>query len=165
MTRRDGRSRAPSFRSGSMAVAAAFMGIMFASLGGMSAQTAAGSKQVQVGGLNVIELQRPATSLGQKLEFLSVTLFPGRGMNVFQVTANIPGKGETRLLKSPSVEEAARQLTGTGKDQWGVLNHFFGGAFLIPYSSRISGELSDGLLVFAPIGWKMPSYESASRYR
>ena len=52
------------------------------------------------------------------------------------------------MLKSPSVEEAASLLTGTGKDRWGNLNHSFGGAFLIPFSSRITGELSaDGEMV------------------
>jgi aldose 1-epimerase len=97
---------------------------------------------VQVGGADVVRLERRSTSHGRKLEFLSVTLFPGRGMNAFQITGNIPGKGETVLLKSPSVEEAARQLTGEGKDRLGVLNHSFGGAFLIPFSSRITGEVS-----------------------
>jgi hypothetical protein len=39
-------------------------------------------------------------------EFLSVTLLPGRGMNVLQITAYIPGKGEVNLLASPSIEGA-----------------------------------------------------------
>jgi aldose 1-epimerase len=108
----------------------------------VSAQT------VLVGGMDVVHLKRPATSHGKKPEFLSVTLLPGRGMNVFQITADIPGRGETTLLKSPAVEDAALQLTGAGKDRWGNLNHSFGGAFLIPFSSRITGELSaDGELV------------------
>ncbi len=112
------------------------------------AQIAGGSQHIQVGEADVVRLQRRATSHGRKLEFLSVTLFPGRGMNAFQITANIPGKGETPLLKSPSLEEAAQQLSGEGKDRWGVLNHSFGGAFLIPFSSRITGELSpDGQLL------------------
>ena len=103
---------------------------------------------VPVGGTEVVHLKRAATSHGKRPEFLSVTLLPGRGMNVFQITADIPGRGETSVLKSPSVEEAARQLSGTGKDRWGNLNHSFGGAFLIPFSSRITGELSaDGELV------------------
>jgi aldose 1-epimerase len=106
------------------------------------------AQAVPVGGADVVHLKRAATSHGKQPEFLSVTLLPGRGMNVFQITADIPGRGETPLLKSPSVEEAARQLTGTGKDRWGNLNHSFGGAFLIPFSSRITGELSaDGELV------------------
>jgi galactose mutarotase-like enzyme len=95
--------------------------------------------------MDVVRLQRKATSSGKKLEFLSITILPGRGMNVFQITANIPGKGETPLLLSPSLEEAAQQMTGTDKDKWGNLSTSFGGAFLIPWASRISGELdADG---------------------
>src|ERR1700761_946545 len=100
------------------------------------------AQTVQVGGADVVHLTRAATNHGKQPEFRSVTLLPGRGMNVFQITADIPGKGETPLLKSPSVAEAARQLTGTGKDRWGNLNHSFGRAVLIPFSSRITGELS-----------------------
>jgi aldose 1-epimerase len=101
------------------------------------------AQAVQAGGMEVVHLQRAATHHGKKAEFLSLTLLPGRGMNVFQITADIPGSGETSVLKSPPVVEAARQLTGTGKDRWGNLNHSFGGAFLIPFSSRITGELSE----------------------
>jgi aldose 1-epimerase len=119
----------------------AFTACVYSSLR-LQAQTDAGLPHIQVGGEDVVRLDRKAASHGRKLEFLSVTLFPGRGMNTFQITANIPSKGETPLLKSPSVEEAARQLTSTGKDRLGVLNHSFGGAFLIPFSSRITGELS-----------------------
>jgi aldose 1-epimerase len=93
----------------------------------------------KVGGLDVVRLERKATSGGKKFEFLSVTLLPGRGMNVFQITANIPGKGVTELLQSPTLEEAAQQMTGSGKDQWGGLSTSFGGAFMVPWASRISG--------------------------
>jgi aldose 1-epimerase len=102
----------------------------------------------KVGGADVLKLSRKATSDGSKLEFLSVTLFPGRGMNLFQLTANIPGKGEVNLLKSPSVADAAATLNGAGDDAYGNLNHSFGAAFLIPFSSRISGTVSpDGEMV------------------
>jgi aldose 1-epimerase len=100
------------------------------------------AQPIQVGGMDVLRLERKATSQGRKLEFLAVTLLPGRGMNTFQITANIPGKGETPLLKSPSLQEAAQQMTGDGKDRWGVLNHSFGGAFLIPFASRITGDVA-----------------------
>ena len=36
-------------------------------------------------------------------------------MNLFQITANLPGHGEVNLLKSPSVAEAARVLNGLGQ--------------------------------------------------
>jgi aldose 1-epimerase len=100
---------------------------------------------IQIGGEDVVTLTRKATTNGSKPEFLSVTLLPGRGMNMLQVTANIPGKGEIPLLHSPSVQDAASQLTGTGKDQAGNGSFGFGGAFLIPYPNRIVGEpSSDG---------------------
>jgi aldose 1-epimerase len=102
----------------------------------------------QVGGANVLRLSRKPTSRGSKPEFLSMTLFPGRGMNLFQLTANLPGKGEINLLKSPSVAEAAAKLNGLNEDAYGNLNHSFGAAFLIPFSSRISGAVSaDGKTV------------------
>ncbi len=58
---------------------------------------------LKIGGENVLTLARKATNNGSKPEFLSVTLLPGRGMNMFQVTAAIPGKGEIPLLHSPSI--------------------------------------------------------------
>ncbi len=100
---------------------------------------------IKIGGEDVLTLARKASSGGSKPEFLSVTLLPGRGMNMFQVTAAIPGKGEIPLLHSPSVADAASQLTGTGRDQLGNASFSFGGAFLIPYPNRIIGEpSSDG---------------------
>lgn len=95
-----------------------------------------------IGGEGAVRLERKATGGGSKPEFLSVTLLPGRGMNVFQITAYIPGKGEIPLLASPSLAEAASELTGTGKDQYGNLSFSFGGAFLVPYPNRIIGTLS-----------------------
>jgi galactose mutarotase-like enzyme len=97
---------------------------------------------IQIGGEDVVTLARKATNGGSKPEFLSVTLLPGRGMNMLQVTAAIPGKGEIPLLHSPTVADAASQLTGTGKDELGNTSFSFGGAFLVPYPNRIEGEVS-----------------------
>ena len=95
-----------------------------------------------------LRLERKATSNGAKREFTSITLLPGRGLNAFQITANLPGKGETELLRSPSLDQAAQKLNGQGDDAFGNLNHSFGGAFLIPFTSRAGGELSaDKILV------------------
>jgi aldose 1-epimerase len=115
-------------------------------VGELAAQST--STMPQVGGADVLTLVRKPTSGGSRLEFLSVTLLPGRGMNLFQITGNVPGHGVTELLKSPSVAEAAEKLNGTGDDAYGNLNHSFGAAFLIPFSSRISGTVSaDGKTV------------------
>jgi aldose 1-epimerase len=97
---------------------------------------------MQIGGADVLTLTRKATNNGSKPEFLSVTLLPGRSMNMLQVTAAIPGKGEIPLMHSPSVAEAASQLSGTGKDAMGNMSFAFGGAFLVPYPNRIFGEPS-----------------------
>ncbi len=105
-------------------------------------QRTAVAAPTQVGGETIVKLARRATGNGSKPEFLSVTLFPGRGMNVFEITANIPGKGEIPLLDSPSVAEAASHLTGTGRDQYGLGSVGFGGAFLIPYPNRVLGQVS-----------------------
>jgi aldose 1-epimerase len=102
----------------------------------------AATSPVQIGGENVLILKRTGTSGGGKPEFLSVTLLPGRGMNMFQVTAAIPGKGEIPLLRSPAIADAPKVLSGTGRDQSGSASFGLGGAFLIPYPNRIVGELS-----------------------
>jgi len=96
----------------------------------------------QIGGEPVVKITRPATTNGQGMEFLSATLFPGRGMNVFQITANVPGKGEIPILASPTLEEAAQKLNGGADDQYGNASFSFGGAFLVPYPNRIIGPLT-----------------------
>ena len=85
-----------------------------------------------IGGKEPIVLTRLQTGNDVLPEFLSATLLPGRAMQIFQVTAYIPGRGITDLLVSPTLEQAATMMTGTGDDQYGNLNHKFGGAFLYP---------------------------------
>jgi galactose mutarotase-like enzyme len=111
------------------------------SAGPGSAQPAASSTP-QIGGEDVVVLKRGATSNGAKPEFLSVTVLPGRGMNLFQITANLPGKGPTDILFAPSLSEAASKLDGGALDQYGNASFSFGGAFLVPYPNRIRGTLS-----------------------
>jgi len=102
----------------------------------------------QIGGQPVVKISRAATSNGQQPEFLSVTVLPGRGMNVFQITADVPGKGEIPVLASPTLEDAAAALNGGPADQNGNASFSFGGAFLVPYPNRIIGKLSaDGSTV------------------
>lgn len=104
----------------------------------------------QIGGEPVVKITRPATGNGQGMEFLSATVLPGRGMNVFQITANVPGKGEIPILASPTLEEAASALNGGPADQNGNASFSFGGAFLVPYPNRIVGPLTpDGKSVIA----------------
>jgi galactose mutarotase-like enzyme len=76
---------------------------------------------------------------GSMPEFLSVTVLPGRGMNVLQIGAYVPGKGEVNLLDSPSVEDAENAMTGTGADADGAASLAMGGAFEAPWAGRIEG--------------------------
>jgi len=98
------------------------------------------SQPTQINGQPIVVLKRAATSNGAKPEFLSATILPGRGMNLLQITANIPGKGEIEILATPSLDEVARQLSG---DAFGNKSFStFGGAFLVPYANRIRGTQS-----------------------
>jgi aldose 1-epimerase len=94
---------------------------------------------VRSGGQDIVQLQRSQLMGGSEPEFLSATLLPGRGMNVLQITAYLPQKGEVNLLASPPLEEAGRLLSGTGADATGANSLAMGGAFEAPWASRISG--------------------------
>jgi aldose 1-epimerase len=101
------------------------------------------AQQLTIGGMAPVTMRRNPTSHGHQREFTSITLLPGRGLNTFQITANLPGRGETELLRSPSLQEASERMNERGDDAFGNLNHAFGGAFLIPFTSRAGGDLSD----------------------
>jgi galactose mutarotase-like enzyme len=94
------------------------------------------------GGQEAIELTRMRLMGGTMPEFLSVTMLPGRGMNVLQIKAYIPGKGEVNLLASPPVEGAESAMTGAGEDADGKASLTMGGAFEVPWAGRIGGVAS-----------------------
>lgn len=96
----------------------------------------------EIGGQKVIVLRRSRTGDGTHPEFLSVTLLPGRGMNVFQITAYLPGRGEVPLLASPSLQEAAKLLNSGQVMDSSNKGFSMGGAFLFPFANRILGPLS-----------------------
>jgi galactose mutarotase-like enzyme len=92
------------------------------------------------GGQEAIKLTRARQLDGSVPEFLSVTMLPGRGMNVLQISAYIPGKGEVNLLASPTVEDAAQAMTGVGEDAGGQASEAMGGAFELPWAGRIASN-------------------------
>jgi aldose 1-epimerase len=91
------------------------------------------------GGQDVIKLQRTQMIGGNGPEFLSATLLPGRGMNMLQISAYLPQKGEVNLLASPPLSEATEQLSGVGVDATGAKSLAMGAAIETPWAGRLSG--------------------------
>jgi aldose 1-epimerase len=94
----------------------------------------------EIGGEKIVTLHRTPTSTA-KPEFTSVTILPGRGMELQQVTANLPGKGKVDVLASPDLAESAKMLDKDDTEN-GDLGYRLGAAFLVPYPNRIRGKLS-----------------------
>ena len=104
-----------------------------------------------VGGEPAVILQRPPVSDQGKPQFLQAIILPGRGMDVLQIKAYLPGKGEIDLLKAPALSEAA-QLLDKGDDEFGNQVFKMGGAILLPFANRIRGKLSpDGKTITATV--------------
>jgi galactose mutarotase-like enzyme len=97
----------------------------------------------EIGGQKVILLSRAAVSTTRP-EFTSITVAPGRGMEIIQITANFPGKGNVDVLASPDLAGAKKMLDVDDNDN-GDLAYRLGSAFLVPYPNRIRGKLgADG---------------------
>jgi galactose mutarotase-like enzyme len=94
----------------------------------------------EIGGQKLVTLTRTAVST-TKPEFTSITLAPGRGMEIIQIKANFPGKGSVDVL-DPITLEAAKQKLDVDDDAHGDLSYRLGSAFLVPYPNRIRGKLS-----------------------
>lgn len=94
----------------------------------------------EIGGQKIVTITRAVTSKTRP-EFTSITLMPGRGMELQQITANFPGKGTIDVLASPSLTESAKMLDQED-DDFGDLGYRLGAAFLVPYPNRIIGKLS-----------------------
>ena len=110
---------------------------------------------ISIGGKPVITLERPRLPNSKVPQFLSVQVLPGRGMNFFQVRANLPGKGEINLISSPSLEEAAKLLAGGAEDPYGNESFKLGGAILLPFANRVRGKASpDGKTIEIQIAGK-----------
>ena len=101
---------------------------------------AGGQSAVEIGGQKVVTLTRAADN-SKKPEFTSVTIAPGRGMEILQITANFPGKGNIDVLASPDLA-GAKKMLDVDDDDFGNLGYRLGAAFLVPYPNRIRGKLS-----------------------
>ncbi len=94
----------------------------------------------EIGGQKIVTLMRTATSTTRP-ELTSVTVMPGRGMELLQITANFPGRGNVDVLASPGVAEAKKMLDEDDNAN-GDLAYRLGSVFLVPYPNRIRGKLS-----------------------
>ncbi len=94
----------------------------------------------EIGGQKIVTLTRTVTSTTRP-EFTSIVLAPGRGMEVLQITANFPGKGEIDVLDAPDLA-GAKKMLDVDDTANGDLGYRLGSAFLVPYPNRIRGKLS-----------------------
>jgi aldose 1-epimerase len=112
-------------------------------------------QSISVGGEPAVILERPRLQNSNAPQFLSLQVLPGRGMNLFQIRAFVPGKGEINLISSPPLEEAAKLMAGGALDAYGNESFKLGGAILVPYANRIRGKLSpDGKTLETEIAGK-----------
>ena len=109
-------------------------------LAGFIVTAARGEDATEIGGQKVVTIKRAAVST-TKPEFTSITLAPGRGMEIIQITANFPGKGDVNVLASPDLA-GSKKMLDEQDDSFGNLGYRLGAAFLAPYPNRIRGPLS-----------------------
>jgi aldose 1-epimerase len=99
---------------------------------------------VRPGGQDAVVLEHAQVADADSPQFVSATLLPGRGMNLLQIKAHLPQMGTVDLLASPSLEDAAKQMTGEGDDADGSASMAMGGAIEAPWAGRIWGVASNG---------------------
>jgi len=142
------------------AVSVIFVALVLAGCSGapnnpVQSATSPQPQAVVIGGEPVVTLERQRSQLSNSPEFLSVQVLPGKGMNVFQVRAFLPGKGEINLIASPPLEEAAKTLNNGQEDFYDLKSATLGGAILVPYANRIRGKLSaDGKSIVTQVNGK-----------
>ncbi len=105
-----------------------------------SAARAQSAASTEIGGEKLVVLSRRPVSKTRP-EFTSVTVMPGRAMELLYVKANFPGKGEVNVLYAPGVATAAKMLN-VEDDANGDLGYRLGAAMLCPYPNRIIGKLA-----------------------
>jgi aldose 1-epimerase len=109
-------------------------------LAGVFVPAAGAQDATEIGGQKVVTITRTPVSTS-KPEFTSITIAPGRGMEVLQITANFPGRGNVDVLASPDLA-GAKKMLDVDDDANGDLGYRLGAAFLVPYPNRIRGKLS-----------------------
>ncbi|MGH7866854.1 MAG: aldose 1-epimerase [Candidatus Dormibacteraceae bacterium] len=107
---------------------------------GASAKFSAAELGVTLGGQKVISLDQPRSKLPDEPQILNALVLPGRGMNVYQLNAYLPGKGVVGLLASPPLAIAQEKMNGGPEDLNGKYSFLVGGAILLPWANVIRGR-------------------------
>ena len=136
----------------SMVALAALMGGYVAHLHGRFRRLktelkAMGTPQMELppmpGGQEAVEMKRTMLAEGTTPEFLSATLLPGRGLNVLQIMLSVPGRGAIPLLSAPSLEDAAKLMSGSQQDANGAESLRLGSPIEAPWAGAISDTRSE----------------------
>lgn len=136
--------------------------------GASATQPSATSKSpsVTIGGEPVVVLSRPRSADATHAQLIEATLLPGRGMNLLQLKAYVPGKGEVDLIASPGLAEA-KQYLDVKDDEFGTNTFRTGSALLYPWANRITGPTAaDGKNITATVQGKqypLPANFSGSK--
>lgn len=94
------------------------------------------TQAVEIGGAPAVTLKDADAASG----FVEATVLPGRGMMLLQARVRHASLGEFDALTAPPLEDAARLLDGGPEDIAGNKAFSIGGAILLPYANRITGE-------------------------
>jgi galactose mutarotase-like enzyme len=109
------------------------------------------SPRLLIGGREPVVLTRPQSDGGLLPELISATLLPGRGMNLLQLTAYLPGTGMVPIFASPEPDQVNTLLSAPDADRNGAGSAAFGGSLLLPFDGPITGTLSaDGQSITIP---------------
>ncbi len=108
----------------------------------------------EIGGQKIVTLTRTAVSK-TKPEFTSVTLAPGRGMELIQITANFPGKGSVNVLASPDLA-GAKQMLDEKDDANGDLGYRWARRSWFPIPTAFAASSR-------PTGRRSPPHGKATR--
>lgn len=91
----------------------------------------AGADLPRPGGMDPLELHVPLEADSNRPQFLTMTLLPGLGNSVLQISANLPGLGSTPLLAAPTGDDLVNGKSGTPNgfnDDHGAIEFPWGGS-------------------------------------
>src|SRR5581483_9337506 len=90
----------------------------------------AGELPTSVGGRPAVYLRQVASQDKSQPQILEAQILPGRGMNIYQLRAFLPGKGDIDVLVSPPLDLEASKMNGGPDDFNGNESFRVGGAIL-----------------------------------